>query len=207
MFDCAPLRARLTVSACARMWASALQRPPQPGEARLACVGCEVGARHAGRDVEDARRQQRIRDLADICVSCETAGRRLVGNTLCVSCYNRAREARLGRDARGRQPGFQHRYYTAALVVAAPRRTEARLFRDVLSLADAARRAAKASQGEIIHLAPSRLSAIPHGAMLDLGPAFVPHRYRRRQRRAAACPVPPVRPAPVRDAQMVLGLV
>lgn len=97
-FDCERLRAVLTPEACA----SNFQGSKILGEGRYAsCYRCPIGHGHAGEDGgpdPEADRGWR-------CCRCGPSGQsRIIGRTLCVSCYNRTKEALLQRDARGNVP-------------------------------------------------------------------------------------------------------
>lgn len=173
LFTCERLHARMTEAGCARMWTSARDRPPYPNEQRAACVGCELGARHAGVDIERAREAVRAAELADRCSECGRAGLRMIGRVHCVSCYNRRREARCGRDARGRVPKFIGRYHPVSLVVALPGSITVRSFAFVAGRAEAILLAAREAKGAAIAIGFPRLSPLPEGAMPDLSPAFV----------------------------------
>ena len=96
---------RITPTTCAGMWSRA-RRDHEDALIRLApCVGCQVGAGHAGVPVSAS-----VDPGSGLsCVRCGSGtGRRLIGGGLCVSCYNRQREALIGRNARGSEPS-QHR--------------------------------------------------------------------------------------------------
>jgi len=93
----------MNVEACARNFRVA---PQLATSGRLhRCVGCELGATHAGCAPVRAR---------TVCVRCRRDARsagtmmgriRLVrGHTVCVSCYNREREVRRGTNAKGVRP-------------------------------------------------------------------------------------------------------
>ena len=93
MFECQRHQGalRLTTTTCAGLWHRA-RRNAEADQIRLApCVGCPVGAGHAGAKVRPAAPAQAI-DTGLSCVRCgQSGGRRLVGSRLCVSCYNRQR--------------------------------------------------------------------------------------------------------------------
>jgi hypothetical protein len=69
-------------------------------EALDVCRGCPIGAAHAGA--------QHIHYSTlfgqEICPRCRRGGLRMIRNRLCVSCYNRRREIRAGRNGRGNRP-------------------------------------------------------------------------------------------------------
>ena len=94
---------RLTPAACAAAWHRA-RRNAEADQIRLApCVGCQVGAGHAGVKVRPSAPAQTI-DTGLSCVRCGRGGRRLIGGLRCVSCDNREREYRSGRNAKGGEP-------------------------------------------------------------------------------------------------------
>lgn len=180
LFTCERLRARMTEAGCARMFTSARERMPYPDEARSACVGCELGARHAGVDIERAREAVRAAELASCCSRCGRTGRRMIGMKTgapvrCVSCYNRFREAQSGRDARGRVPKFAGTFFPVTLVVAqagfAPSVVTCPF---VAGRAEAIIRTAQHAKGAAIAIGFQRLAPLPEGAVLDPSPAFGP---------------------------------
>ncbi|MFD3263161.1 hypothetical protein [Phenylobacterium ferrooxidans] len=64
------------------------------------CRSCPIGAAHAGADhVHHSKLFG-----ASICPACRTGATRMIGNKVCVSCYNRRRELRAGKNARGNAP-------------------------------------------------------------------------------------------------------
>jgi hypothetical protein len=185
------MRARITTSGCARMWRSVEERPPRIGEARMACLGCEIGAINAGVDVEAARRAVRASVIAPICARCGTAGSRLIGGETCISCYNRLREVKRGKDGRGRPPQFAAKFHSVALAVTVGGRITHRVYPMVTSWAEAIVLAAKRADGAGIAAGPPRLSALPIGAQLEIDPIFAPlNRRPRGPRRATAAPPP-----------------
>ena len=108
LVPCPPMRSRMTERACIRMWTSTQDKPPGLHEARTACLTCTLGAQRAGVDVAAAEAQARAAALAEkmrhVCPRCERVTPRLIKGKLCVSCYNRDREARIGRNAKGTPP-------------------------------------------------------------------------------------------------------
>ncbi len=180
MFTCERMRARLTEAGCARLWKSVGERPPRPDEARAACLGCAIGARHAGVDVAEAVRADRAAALAPFCARCGRQGSRLIGGLHCVSCYNRQREVARGRDARGRVPGFAGRFGAVPLLVVQGGRAAEMVFPGVMGRAEAAVIAAKRAQGGELTIGFRRLAPLPLGAQPELAPAFAPIRGRAR---------------------------
>lgn len=94
-FRCERLSATIQPDACATNWARATS-----GAGMLRCRGCPMGPMHAGEDSANAHplRGQMV------CSRCERGATRLVQGWLCISCYNRAREWRAGRNAKGSYP-------------------------------------------------------------------------------------------------------
>lgn len=85
------------------MWQSAQgELPPSPWEARRHCRNCPIGAERAGTTVPLAAAA--VDDMRQRCARCGRNASRLIHKTHCVSCYNRQREARLGRNAKGTRP-------------------------------------------------------------------------------------------------------
>lgn len=87
-FDCTALRATLSPASCATNWRE---------RKIFACSECSIGAHHAG---EEPRRPKKKSD----CVRCGRTGGRLLSRSLCVSCYNRAREVFTGKNAKAMRP-------------------------------------------------------------------------------------------------------
>ncbi len=116
MFRCDRLNMTLSKPGCARLWLSANSgSAPAAWEGRLGCRNCPLGALHAGKTVEAATALTDA--LRNICPRCERVASRMIGGELCVSCYNRAREVRIGRNAKGGRPLLTDRLHTRRLVV------------------------------------------------------------------------------------------
>lgn len=96
-FECKPLSATLSVEACATNW-----RRAHEGEGARSwhCKGCKLGALHAGETAANLWQGQGQL----ICSRCHSGCTRLIKGWVCVSCYNREREYRLGANARGGFP-------------------------------------------------------------------------------------------------------
>ena len=110
-FNCERLRATLSVDSCARHWRIANEQPaeqsrfgdlqpPDKAARPLACRSCPLGATHAG---VPAASQSPLRGMT-ICGRCHEGATRLIGKHLCVSCYNRQREQRIGKNGKGTTP-------------------------------------------------------------------------------------------------------
>jgi len=94
-FRCDRLAATLGPEQCATNWGRATA-----GDGMLRCKGCRVGAEHAGQDRANAHP---LRGMM-ICARCQRGCSRLVEGWTCVSCYNRGREWRMQRNAKGSFP-------------------------------------------------------------------------------------------------------
>lgn len=114
LFDCARRRLRLTEAGCARLFLSARADRPQPHEGRHACLACPVGAAHAGVAMAAPAA---IEALRAVCSRCRRLRDRLVHGHLCLSCYNRDREARLGRNCKGGVPRLVARLHPVRIAV------------------------------------------------------------------------------------------
>lgn len=96
-FRCERLRATLSVGSCADMWRKANHENVE----RLSrCKSCPIGATHAG---ETAASMSPFMG-ACVCARCQQTAPRLIGRHLCVSCYNRQREAIVGKNSKGTRP-------------------------------------------------------------------------------------------------------
>lgn len=97
MFKCEKLHGTMQVATCGVRWKVANSQ----GDGKFgACVNCTVGAKHAGVGEISA---SPLRGMS-VCARCHRSTTRLVFKHLCVSCYNREREYRVGRNARGAAP-------------------------------------------------------------------------------------------------------
>lgn len=100
----------MTPAACAKNYDAAPVASKNNGRLE-ACVGCAVGAIHAGKPVTE----KSMIVYRPVCLRCRKStssdGCRLVGrmrlvrhSTICVSCYNREREVIHGANAKGAAP-------------------------------------------------------------------------------------------------------
>ncbi|HET7674633.1 MAG TPA: hypothetical protein VFL54_03830 [Gammaproteobacteria bacterium] len=92
---------RLMPASCAAMWQKATHAKPE--DRLFPCRGCEIGARHAGHDPDEACGRL---PAESICARCHRQPRRFVYGRICVSCFNRQQEWLKGRNAKGRPPMF-----------------------------------------------------------------------------------------------------
>ena len=106
MMRCERRNMTLSRPGCAKLWLSAntgeKDRRPKPWEGRAACVVCPLGALNAG--VEQSPAAGAVESIRMICPRCERPAQRLIHDRLCVSCYNREREALIGKNAKGGRP-------------------------------------------------------------------------------------------------------
>lgn len=62
------------------------------------CVECPIGAKNAGISVPAPFERKMV------CVRCGSGAGRMVLKRFCMSCYNREREWRIGKNAKGGEP-------------------------------------------------------------------------------------------------------
>lgn len=87
---------RLTESSCAAQWQRG--RLAAPWDSVYRCHGCAIGAANAGCPPPPPAPGRTL------CCRCGRIGMRLIRGQICVSCYNREREVRIGKDRRGNVP-------------------------------------------------------------------------------------------------------
>lgn len=104
-FDCPRLRATLSAANCADNWRH---------RKCLSCNGCPIGAEHAGEKPAPPTRTRLP------CVRCGRSDLRLLSRCLCISCYNRLREAVKMRNSKGTIPEIARRLHRAYAIVAHP---------------------------------------------------------------------------------------
>ncbi|CAB3744267.1 hypothetical protein LMG27174_07145 [Paraburkholderia rhynchosiae] len=98
-FACDRLRATMSVSSCGARWEKANSTDVDADRFHT-CRRCSSGAAHAGRVDHNPSQLQGM----TICGRCHTGVPRLIGKHLCISCYNRARELRIGKNSKGTAP-------------------------------------------------------------------------------------------------------
>lgn len=109
VFECAPLGATLQPSACASNWKKNLEGS--------VCRSCSLGAIHSGKSPGDALEASRGKR----CIRCDRGADRLLAGCLCRSCYNRAREVIIGKNAKGTAPTLlANRLRPAAAIIQTP---------------------------------------------------------------------------------------
>ncbi len=103
-FDCERLSACITRDTCHKNFTAAHEKVTDETPLRLLkCRGCAVG-RELHTEIDAPRTWQDVRSSSG-CVRCGRHDLRIIPSTgTCVSCWNRAREGKLGKDARGNTP-------------------------------------------------------------------------------------------------------
>ena len=102
LMRCDRQKMNLTVPGCSRLWLSAQADRPKEWEGRYACLTCPIGAANSGASMPTTAEASEF--LRKICPRCERPAERFIRNEQCVSCYNRAREVRVGKNAKGNPP-------------------------------------------------------------------------------------------------------
>lgn len=104
-FECERLCAHLTEEGCRTNWEQATSTRPDPEQpSRFAkCRACPIGL-HLHTDVNAPTTWRDVRSGIE-CVRCGRRDLRIIQTTgTCVSCWNREREGKLNKDARGNVP-------------------------------------------------------------------------------------------------------
>lgn len=96
-FNCARLSATLSTTACASRWSTAASAST--------CSGCAIGRQHHAATASGAGIAPRARDRQRECMRCGRTDLRVIqAHSLCVSCFNRSREWRVGQNSKGVPP-------------------------------------------------------------------------------------------------------
>lgn len=145
MMQCDRMAMRLSVAGCARLHVKARQEPPPAWDRKSACQFCPVGAANAGAPIEPMA--EAVQSLERLCVRCEKPSARRIGGMFCPSCYNRDREARVGRNRWGHPPReVQASIHTATVVVATGDRVQIATLSRVAGRTEAMARLARGSK-------------------------------------------------------------
>jgi hypothetical protein len=115
MVRCERQSMTLLRAGCARLWKSAQEKRPDPWEGRWHCRDCLIGAANAGQSVQPVALEATEWRL--ICSRCLRPAERLVHLRFCLSCFNRNREATMGRNAKGGRPRLCGRLRPVHVVV------------------------------------------------------------------------------------------
>jgi len=99
MFRCERMSASLQVTRCEAMWTEANGKGAVPERVER-CLGCAVGAAHAGASDPSYHRLRGV----GVCARCQRTDLRLIAKNICVGCQNRAYEWVKGRNAKGKFP-------------------------------------------------------------------------------------------------------
>lgn len=118
MIECERQRMRLSKAGCARLWRSAQERKPEPWEGRAHCRTCPIGAACAGVAAAPAATAAAAEKLRPTCGRCGKVSDRFIhARGICISCYNREREARIGRNRRGNAPAITAKLAPLSMVL------------------------------------------------------------------------------------------
>lgn len=94
LVECPAYHLHLTQKSCADNWESVAGKPLHTLLRLHHCLGCPIGAERAGKAAVPT-------PLPRFCCRCKKLSPRLIARRLCPSCYNRERELRVGKNARG----------------------------------------------------------------------------------------------------------
>jgi hypothetical protein len=153
-FRCDRQAMTLSRPGCARLWLAAQAQAPKPFESKWHCRACPIGAANAGQAApqDTADEAAAVIALEDLCPRCYRKGNRLIGDHLCVSCYNRAREVVRGKNRKGNRPKVVEAKFIAVDVVVSEPGSSAsvapRRFSNVMSSEEAMLFAAKQAKGK-----------------------------------------------------------
>ena len=115
MMHCDKLTLSLSTAGCARLFRKAQETAPPAWDPKAACRFCPIGAAHAGLTI--APMAEATTALKRLCPRCQRPSTRFIRGHHCISCYNRAREAELGKNAKGTRPALSDQLHTEALAV------------------------------------------------------------------------------------------
>lgn len=118
----------MSTTSCAQNYAKA---PRSSCLGRLqSCIGCSIGATHAPDSVETrlSHSTATLQSTKTFCTRCRRGGERntnkLIGRlrlvrngTICVSCYNREREVKIGKNAKGTPPKKWMTLFSASIAI------------------------------------------------------------------------------------------
>ena len=100
---------------------------------RFKCRDCNVGRVHAGEAVKKS--SQFFSKV--FCCRCERSANRLIHGSVCISCYNRERELKIGKNARGTVPIGLKPLYPVTLLIADETTVSVRRFDAVAGIKEA----------------------------------------------------------------------
>lgn len=134
-FDCPRNLGMLSTTACARAYQEAMSPDFLREGRRITCRGCPVGAQHAG--VASGPAVSRFLG-SSMCARHQGDGGRLIRGSICVSCYNREREWKIGKNAKGAKPVHARPIGGVALALVAGGRSRVALVGNVTGVVEAA---------------------------------------------------------------------
>lgn len=112
-FVCTRLRSTLSTASCAARWKAT------PACSGSSCSGCPVGQQHAREQPGSTPRQ--AREHQRTCLRCGRSDLRVIqSDGICISCYNRAAEARKGRNSKGKAPATFEPLHLLAVAIDGP---------------------------------------------------------------------------------------
>lgn len=100
LFRCQPYKATISARSCAVRFRKAQDAVGSMAADLEHCKCCPIGSCHAGLGQTHFSPWYGVK----ICPRCNVGTTRMIGNRQCVSCYNRTRELKAGRNARGNRP-------------------------------------------------------------------------------------------------------
>lgn len=100
-FDCPSGMGMLSADSCGKAYREAMSQLGLREGRRVTCRACHIGALHSGAPA-GATNSRFLGSLC--CARCHVGARRLIRNSICVSCYNREREMLIGKNAKGNAP-------------------------------------------------------------------------------------------------------
>ncbi|MFZ4537894.1 hypothetical protein [Propionivibrio sp.] len=107
-FACVANKANLSELRCATMYRDAKKLPLGACVPLEKCLGCPIGALHAGDKAPQAK-ERPVGTL--ICSRCHHPAARIICGGVCVSCYNREREMIKGKNGKGVPPRPVERFW------------------------------------------------------------------------------------------------
>lgn len=113
------MSARLTERSCIKRWTAAQGAEPPSWDSLRHCHTCPIGALRAGKTASVATNAAIVSALNHYCPRCDRVASRLINGRTCVSCYNRTREAVLGRNAKGTRPRIADLIHAETVAVGA----------------------------------------------------------------------------------------
>ncbi len=159
LFTCDRQGMRLTEAGCARLWKSARKKRPEPWEGRHHCLGCPIGARHAGVEIEPVALDAEHWRL--VCNRCLRRSDRLILGRHCVSCFNRQAEVRRGRNSKGGRPRLADRLRSVTVAVARAGSVDLLTADDVIGPAELMVRVARTATSRVAFGPPAQAWEVP----------------------------------------------